>query len=191
MGDFISSTQLAAYLQADLDSTSADLAIRVAEGLVRGYCRQTISEVSTTAVLPVQLGDAGYYVDLPERPVSTVTTVEVNGTAYAAGVDYQVDGSRIWLADVTSSADDFAPVDTAEVTYTHGWAAIPDDVIAVTLSVSGRVYDNPRGMRMESVEGYTYTRGGAGDDILGATLSREERAVLNRYRVTAAAVRVA
>jgi len=194
VGDFVTAEDVATYVQSDVDTASADLAIASAEALVRGFCRQTLSEASSTAVLPVQLGDAGWYVDLPERPVTAVTSVEVNGTAYAAGTGYQVDGSRIWLADVSSSADDFAPVDTAEVAYDHGYASASQqfaEIKAVVLSVAGRLYDNPRGMRMESVEGYTYTRGGSGDDILGATLSRTERDALRRYRVTAGVVRVA
>jgi hypothetical protein len=170
------------------------LAITSAESLVRGYCRQTLSEATTTVTLPVQLSDAGWYVDLPERPVQAVTAVKVNGTAYVAGTDYQVVGERIWLATLADSTDDFAPVDFAEVTYDHGYASGTQDfeqIAAVTLSAAGRIYDNPRGMRSESVEGYTYTRGGAGDDILGATLSATEKQALGRYRRMAGVVRVA
>ena len=193
MGDFATAAQLASFLQQDLDTTSADLAITMAEGLVRAYCRQNITEATSTgAVLPIQVTDFGYIVRLSERPVSAVSAVSVNGTAYVSGTDYAWDGVSDWLrlATVEWSSDSFEAFPPAVVTYTYGYATVPAAVQAVTLSVAGRLYDNPRGMRSESVEGYTYQRGGAGDDILSAGLSEAEKASLAKFVRRASTVMV-
>jgi len=194
MGDFITPSQLASYLQSDVDTSSATLAITQAEALVRGYCRQTITADTSTALLPIQVGGDGYFVLLPESPVTAVDTVEVSGVAYVDGVDFSWDGASQTVRLAVVEYDDtvqFRPTaPLAEVTYDHGYATPPGDVVAVVLSLAGRVFDNPRGMRSESVEGYTYTRGGDGDDILGVSLSKSEMKILDRYRTRARSVTV-
>ena len=194
MGDMVTVAELASYLQADVDTATATLAVDAAEGLVRGYCRQTLtSATSTSVVLPIDVTDFGYLVRLPERPVTAVTSVSVSGTSYTVDEDYAWDGmsSHLRLATIVYPSATFSDSPVATVTYTHGYATVPDDLVAVVLSIGARIYDNPRGMRQESVEGYTYLRGGAGDDILGATPSKAEMMVLNRYKRTAASVVVA
>lgn len=196
MGDFVSAAQLATFLQADVDTASANSAIDDAEALVRTFCRQTLSQASSTdALLAVSVADGAAFIDLPECPVSAVSSVQVNGTAYTADVDYQwPGGQRIYLSHVASPAASFAVMDTATVSYAHGFASGTsafESVAAVVRSVAGRIYDNPRGMRQESVEGYTYIRGGGGDDILGGALSQAERASLQRFRRQVASIVVA
>ena len=139
MGDFVTAANLASYLQNDVDTASANLAITQAEALVRGYTRQTITTAtSTAALLPINVGPAGYTVELPQRPVTAVTTVAVSGVTYVDGVDYAWDGTSnyIRLSVVEESTDSFAAAPVASVTYTHGYATAPGDVVAVALAVA-------------------------------------------------------
>lgn len=59
--------------------------------------------------------------------------------------------------------------------------AVPDDVATVTLTAAARVFRNPDGYSAERVGSYSYQFSGGAD---GLSLTREERAIVARYRTT-------
>ena len=94
----------------------------------------------------------GEDVRLPQRPVTAVTSVvtrhrgETATTARTANTDYEVRGDRLrwvglgyWPYEVT-------------VTYSHGYATIPDDVKGATLAVAAEIFDNPEGLSRSSLD---------------------------------------
>jgi len=180
--------ELASYLQRDLDTASATLAQATAEGLVRAWTRQNIETATYTSTrVPVTIEHERYTVQLPQRPVTAVTSVTVNGTAYVSGTDYTWDGvhATLWLRYLAGSSTSFIDEWWAVVTYTAGYATVPGAVKGVALSVAGRAYDNPRGVRSESIDDYSVTRAGSDDDLAGVTLTAAEMAALRPYRVGA------
>ncbi|MEU9310866.1 hypothetical protein [Streptomyces sp. NPDC048256] len=165
-----------------------------ASSVVRAYVRQDITRATTTDTFTMRRADpllhrCGGVVTLPQRPVVDIASVEVNGTATS---DWWQDGSdllvRAWSWDQPPAAHR-APQVT--VTYTHGWDPVPGDIQAIVMQATNRVIVNPSGIRSETVggESVTYLIPAVGE-YLGVLLSRTEQKVLDRYRLTAASVRV-
>lgn len=118
----VTASELASYLQQDVDTATAELAIEVSTGAVQAIAGQRIIEV-TDDVVTIDLDplDCGPYLDLPEWPVTAVTSATVGATAVT---DYtvQLTRGRLWRAlgwRVTTLPDYRAP-STATVVYTHG-----------------------------------------------------------------------
>ncbi len=180
--------ELDSFLGLTADATRAELARQVAQGLVRADLRQNVTRATYAASLPIVAGPDGYWrVPLPERPVTAVSSVVVSGDTYVLGTDYTWDGVSPWLrlADRTFSADPFRDVPRATVTYTAGYLVAPAAIRGVALSVAGRAYLNPGGLRTESIDDYSYTRAGSDDDLAGVSLTATERRSLAPYRVNA------
>jgi hypothetical protein len=168
---------LAAYLQRTLDTTSATLARTVATGIVTGYTNQGIEAATYTQTLPIS---TGLTIRLPQRPVTAVTSVTIDGTAWTVtdqwlwdGISYQVD------------LEEPPPVDvwTARVVYNAGYATVPGLVKAVALSVAARAYTNPSRVSSQSIDDYQVSYPGE-----SAGLLPEEKRLLKRYRVMAGTV---
>lgn len=190
MADLFTVSELASYLQRDLDTSSATLARDSAQAIVRGYCHQELSSTTyTDALLPISVetvdGIGGsYVVRFPQQPVTAVTSVAVSGVTYVSGTDYAWNGYApfIRLRSVERSSDTFEYYPVATVTYTAGFATVPAEVKAVALSIAARQYDNPTGIRQQTIDDYSVTRAGADDDLAGVSLLRAEERVLRRYR---------
>jgi hypothetical protein len=185
VADLFTLSELASYLQRDLDTSSATLAREEAMGIVRDHCRQEITTATHTHRLPVSYDRRGWFVAVPERPLTAVTTVVVNGTTVTT---HTVDllNSQVRLVDgvPTDDADEDVE-DQAVVTYTAGYATVPANVKAVALAVAGRIYDNPQGLRSRQIDDYSETRAGDDQDLAGVTLLPREERLLRRYRVGA------
>lgn len=183
MADLFTLSELASYLQRDLDTSSATLARDMAHGIVRDHCRQEITTATVTRRLPVVYDRRGWYVQIPEQNLTAVTTVVVNGTTVTT---HTVDllNRQVRLVDgvPTDDADEDVE-DQAVVTYTAGYSTVPGNVKAVALAVAGRIYDNPQGLRSRQVDDYSETRAGDDDDLAGVSLLPTEERRLRRYRL--------
>lgn len=169
-------SNVAAVLQRDVADLPADIdeLLDLASGLVRGFCRQTISRVADDQVT---LDGAGRRVlPLPELPVVSVTSVSVREVVVDPAL-YWADGHGLlhhlagrWSGPVT-------------VTYTHGHDPVPADVVAVTAQAVARQTVNPDGVRSESVGAYaiTHTTPGTGQPF-GLLLTAVEQDALTVYR---------
>lgn len=151
---FASPADLAAYLQrpaftAGAETTSAQLALDIASSVVRERTGQDFIVATSTVTLDTH-GDED--VRLPQLPVTSVTSVttrnrgSVTTTARTLNTDYEVRGGRLrwvgigaWPYEVT-------------VTYTHGYATIPDDVRGATLAVAAEIYANPEGLSQSAID---------------------------------------
>jgi hypothetical protein len=54
-----------------------------------------------------------------------------------------------------------------QVTYSHGFATIPDDVVSVVLDAACVLYDNPTALRSFAIDDYTETKA---SEVLGAQM---------------------
>lgn len=172
-----SSSELATYLQRDLDSSSERLAHDIAKALVEDETGPVASTTSTVTLPIERLG----LVHLPARVVTDVSSVQYAGTDAVYTWEKPFPRIRLasYLLEVVPFTIDYWP--TVDVTFTHGWASVPALVKAVALSVAARVYDNPSGMRSEQVDDYSSTRAGTDDDLSGVSLTATERRTLARY----------
>ncbi len=189
---FATEAELEAYTGTSIATDRARLLLDMASGAIRAYTNQTISQVTTTAVMP---GNHSEKLELPERPVTAVTTVLIGDTTIPVDTDYVWDGAHTLYRGtkvdgvlsvngpdylINGWGDWGGPAAKVTVTYTHGFAIIPNDVKGVCLALAARSLQSPDGVNSESVGSYSvsYSRTGGAVSLL-----TEEKALLNRYRL--------
>ena len=155
--------------------------LKDASAAVRNYTHQEFTLGTTTERLRVRRGT----VRLPQRPVVSVASV-VNVAGGSA--PFQWDGLDT-LCTTGRGFDTFgwepflvAPR-VVDVTYTHGYNPIPDDIIGVVCSISIRALGRKpedAGLTSESIAGYSYSIGAAGA-AGGFGMLQDERNVLDGY----------
>jgi len=160
-------TQLAGYMQRDLDTYTAELAIQIASGAIRRYLRgQQIVAVDADLIIlnprPTLWPITGRIVTLPQRPVTDVTLVETTtyGLAYAQWVaadptQYLVDmpNGTVTLRDGIGIVWPVEP-GTVRVTYSHGLDEVPDDLMGVCLGTAARIINFNPGIQSEKLGNY-------------------------------------
>ncbi len=176
---------------------TAELLLQMASGRIRTEARQTISLVSDDVVQLHPQG-AGHVVQLPQVPVVRVSNMQIfflgiDGPAITVVSNFQVTtwGRLAWLfGDFASRFPVFnlEPADSdiggvpplVQVTYTHGYDPIPDDVKGICLAASSRAFLNPEGLSEEQMVNYRAIYG----DARGLALTKDEIATLrDRYRL--------
>lgn len=162
-----------------------DALLTDASAAIRAYTAQTITSETTTDRLRIRRGR----VRLPQRPVTDVDAVtDTEGTALSftwSGSD-ELDVGLIdvlydWAWEPFRTGTDSIPVD---VTYTHGYLDVPDDIVGVCAGIALRALGQTptmSGITAESIEGYSYTIGSVGA-AGGFGLLPDERTILDRYR---------
>lgn len=169
-------------------------AIQEATVAIQNYCQQRIELVTDETITLDCSG--GLWLLLPELPVVDVTSVVEDSVALVAGADedYQL-GQHGVLHRVGAYWTE--GVQIIEVVYSHGYAVIPEDVVAVCTRAAARRYQ--AGLRSAEAAGVpgvaatslgdysvTFTTEGA-EGWLGASGARmlleSEKDVLARYRV--------
>ncbi|MFI2187991.1 hypothetical protein [Streptomyces sioyaensis] len=166
---------LAAHMQVDPGTLPANAAtvLDQVSAIVRKQARnQFVRRTTTLRRTPVE-----GVIRLPLRPVVSVDAVTLDG----AIVDYRWDDETERLLVPL-----WAPVPFS-VTFTHGYASVPGDVVAVALTAAQRVLSNPNDLRQETVGAVSVTYAA---ETIGASLSQADRDLLGRYRRTFAVGRV-
>lgn len=184
MGTSLASvTQLANFLQVELASNdpSAQLYLDIASGMVRAYLKQTITQVRADVVEVDPIN--GAYVTLDELPVTDVASVEIlnaDGEWTLADPSTYTVSKRLGIIAGKPGCGVFWPPQPASwrVTYTHGYATVPDSLVGVVLGVAGRGYASPVGIELERIGGYQvkYAMESAGFSAL-------EKIALDSYKV--------
>jgi hypothetical protein len=137
---------------------------------------------------------------LPQRPIVVddthpLTVVELFGIAdqeYTAleGRDFTRIGTELtrgeaWWAPTRLMGWPFMRpmgiwAQRVRVTYSHGYAEVPDDVVDVVLDLAQMNMTNPQGLRSESIDDYSRTF--AAETIGGALLTADHKEALRVYR---------
>lgn len=185
-------------IEIEADDASCLRAIEEATEAIKNYCHQEIEEVEDDEVT---FDVPRFYLKklfLPELPVTSVATVVEDGDALTEGddEDYQLGNDG-----VLHRIDDYweKGIRIVTVTYTHGYATIPDDIVAVCTRAAARAYQ--AGLRSAEAEGvpgvasralgdfsvsYVSGGGGVGEGVMGVSGSRmlllSEKDMLARYR---------
>lgn len=146
---------------ADLDARGVDVAVSSAtldallasaSEAVRRAAGHPISEVSSTVDLD---GPQNRTLYLPAPPVTAVSAVELDGEAFTC---YRLlPGARLWRTDYRPWS--YSEPTVVSVTYTHGYAAVPADVVdlvcglvAGALSAVAAAYDPGIGVQSVKVD---------------------------------------
>lgn len=174
---------LASRLQEDVDTATATDALTQAGELIRRISRQQIDFVSQETVI---IGGGERILTLPQRPLivdgsNPLTIIE---KAYFGGVDISMVEGRDYMRlgnELTRGypwwwqtklmgwpyrrpLGVWAP--QVQVTYSHGYSVIPDDIVSFTLDIAQMMYANPLLRRSVTVGGYSETYA---SEILGKT----------------------
>jgi hypothetical protein len=172
-----------------------------ASALVRAYTGQSFALVEGDQVV---LRAAGGRITLPERPVTAVTRVVAIGGSDALpdftladwlfdGIDTIRIGDGACIINLPEAWwDDDGYPGTYRVTYSHGYATVPADVLSVVCGMALRPLTTPTtagGVVSETIGSYSYRLGEAGSG-LGVAMSKEDRKLLDRYRRKATTIKV-
>lgn len=194
MTSLATTAQLASRVQGTVDPVAAQLALDNASGLLRAISRQQFDFVSQETVILVGTGQV---LTLPQRPIvvdgtNPLTVVELGdfgaidftlvegrdfvrvGNELERGYPYWWTGtSRLMGWPLRRPLGIWAP--RVQVTYSHGYTTIPDDVVALCLDVAQALYTNPAGLRSMTIDDYSETRA---TEMLGAATVESVKARL-------------
>lgn len=164
------------------EEARAALLLDDASAAVRSYTGQHFTQETTTDRLRVRNGRVRLS-QLPVTDVDSVSDIDGNDVTFTwnggerLDVNAGVPDDWAWEPRVSGLA-------YVDVAYTHGYDAIPDDIVAVVCQIAGRAFGRPAddaGMTSETIAGYSYSVGAAAA-AGGVGMLADERAVLDRYR---------
>lgn len=188
-------------IEIEADDASCLRAIDEATAAIKNYCHQEIEQQEDDETVFDVFTSWRKRLFLPQLPVTSVASVVEDGETLVEGddEDYQLGNHGILYR-----IDDYweKGFQIVTVTYTHGYATLPDDVTAVCTRAAARAYQ--AGLRAAEVAGipgvsgktlgdfsvsFTSGAGGAGEGVMGASGSRmlllSEKDMLNKYRYKA------
>lgn len=158
-----------------------------ASSKVRSFTGQQISQSETTDRIRITARDG--HIRLPQYPVVSVASVLSVESGIA--IPYFWDGIALWGWGRFPESNISAPLYNrarrhgivVDVTYTHGYEPIPDEIIALVCQVASRAFGtapDQSGITQESMAGYTYSVGSAAASG-GLGLLPAEKEVLADY----------
>lgn len=166
----------------DTDELPTERAELVLEGVSRAvlsYCRRLRFLTGTDTV---RVSGRGSVLLLPGWPVTAVTAVvdDPDGDDPTDIVD-DIEWDESGVVSFALGGAFTRRARGYEVTFTHGYPEVPEDVRNVVLRVAARAISNPEGLATEGTGGYN--AGFAFDETRLPTLSAPDRRELDEYRL--------
>ena len=199
MADFCTKQDVENLLQIEISGTtriaSCARAIGEATVAIRNYCHQYIEWVADDEITLDCAGGSRLF--LPELPVTEVAEVIEDEEVLTEDDDYKL-GQHGILHRV--DCDWKAGIQIITVTYPHGYATLPDDVVVVATRAAARSYQaglkasetqGVPGVAAKSLGDYAVSfasevGGGVGEGLMGVSGARmlllSEKDILNKYR---------
>ena len=178
MVQYATATELAGYLQQDLDTYTANQALTLASSQFSQLAMTWFEATTTTYTMP---GTFSVAIRLPFRPITAVTAVRINGVAVTGWTLVKYTLYR--AAGFGSSY--IIPPDKVEIDVTHGYASVPDDVKAAVIETAATAYTMPvNAVVGESIDDYQVRYSQTGG---GVQLTQSARDLALMYRGTLAA----
>lgn len=156
----------------DEESAQIEQAIDISTDEIRRFTRQHISLVEDDEV--VLYGNWSSRLVLPQRPVVSVSALAVDGRTVTV-TERNLVRDILWRS-CGGAGNWGGPHSKVEVTYTHGFATIPESVKGACLDAAIRLVSNPGDATQESLEGYSVTY------AVGGVLTADEKADLRWLR---------
>lgn len=145
------------------NTTGVAAMLAAASAAVREAAGCAITKLTSTVTMST---DQSRRIELPARPVHSVTTVVLDGVTLVSGTDYYLRGSSLWRDTPWHLRDEIPGVLT--VTFVHGLDEIPADVVDLVCALAGAGlaaitagYASTVGKEYESIDDYRvgYTTG--------------------------------
>jgi hypothetical protein len=174
-------------LGGDLDVAKATLLVEIATAIVQaatGRPAQRLVAVSSETI--TLTGTVGSWLDLPQRPVTAVEAVELDGVAVilgaagSGGSTYRLRGDRLWRGDGWQTY--VGEPSEVEITYSHGYAADDQRLQLARSAVLGLIrgaYDNAEGRTSVRIDDFA-----AAYDVMSARMEASphlRRALARQY----------
>lgn len=178
---------LATWLQQDVDTASAVLALELATGSIQDECGWRIVAETVTGLLVTPVG---HMVTLPTMRLTALAMTD-NGQPLVQGNTMLWSTNGLVLRKAYNGLVDYPFTGPVLATFTHGYPvdSIPQTVRGVCLLAASRVYDNPTGLRSEGIGSSQEVKSpGGANSFMGATLTDEERRTLGPYVVQPVAI---
>lgn len=159
-------------------AATANLLLEIATGAVQAAAGQRLVEVADDTT-PTLLGTFDRWFELPERPVSSVTSVTVDGEAVT---DFKRFGSRLWRTDGWA-ASPHVPGEVVAV-YSHGYATTDHRLTLakdVTLMLAAQAWENPTATTGMSIDDFRIERAQATDALLNQLPKHVTAALQKQY----------
>ena len=147
MAMYATASELASYLQQDLDTASATQALTLASG---DFSRAADTWWTPTSVTWTTDVDGCTVLEPPFYPITAVSAVRVNGLAVTG---WSLRNGKLYRSAGFGARSSWPP-DYAEVDLTHGYTAATDDVKLSVLEIAAGLYENPTGAASESIDDY-------------------------------------
>lgn len=173
------------------DSTSlpdaeANLMLELATGAVQAAAGQDILQATETVTM---MGTTESWLNLPQRPVTEVTSVSLDGESVT---DFKRFGDRLWREDGWASAA-YEPSEV-EVVYTHGFAVADQGIQlarSAALTIAAQMFSNPSGATGFSIDDYReqYSQSST-SDLAGLVPERLRSALRRKYGSRGRMVRI-
>lgn len=176
MTSLATASDLASYLQQDLDTSTATLVLSIASAELEAAADTKFS--STSATYTVE-GTGQQSISLPRYPIIAVQSVTVDGVAVT---DYTRIGSNLYRILRFGGTSPYAAA--VVVTFTYGYVTVPDDVKSAVLEMAAQAYVNPTLAMREQIDDYSVQRSVS---IGGVGLTPRAATVAGRYRIGAVA----
>jgi hypothetical protein len=165
----------------------AELLLSLATGAVQSAAGQRITVLAGDEV--TLMGTTESWLSLPERPVTAVTSVTVDGGAVT---DYTRFGARLWRESGWSTGA-YRPTPVT-VVYSHGYVDGDQELQfarSATLAVASKMFTNPIGATGLSIDDYSeqYSQS-TNSDLMGLIPERLRKALRRAYGSRGGLVRV-
>lgn len=177
MALYATPTELASYLQQDVDTSTATLVLTIASGQ---FSLAADTQFQSTAATYTAFGTWYTNIVLPFRPIIAVQAVRISGVTVTG---YTLVRNVLYRAAGFGLGTQYyaAPPDSVQVDLTHGYTAVPDDVKAAVLDMAAQAYTVPvAALIQESIDDYAVRYTNAG----GAQLTPYAQSVAALYRGT-------
>lgn len=178
----ITVNELSAFMGKDFteqEAAQAAILIDTVTALIEDEAGVSFTHIPADTII-IQADGHGI-IELNSRPINDV------------GPIFSMDGEEFteWEFDGMQAVYNFFPLQVVELTYDHGFEAIPARIKAVALGACSRVMYNPSGLRQETVGAISVTYPGIGGEAGTINFSDLERKVLARYAGTGVSMRLA
>lgn len=148
MAMYATPSELASYLQQDLDTATATQALTLASA---DFAAAADTAFAATTVTWTVEGGPGTSIEIPYRPVTAISQVRLNGNVITG---WTLRLNALWRSAGFGTWYAF-PADELQVDLTYGYTTVPDDVKKAVLEIAAGLYDNPTGAVSESIDDYT------------------------------------
>jgi hypothetical protein len=179
---YATAAELASFLQKDLDTSSATLAIQIASQL---FSTRACTMFAPTSITYQVIGQGYWQLRLPFDPIISVSAVRIVGQVSTVTI---TDYSRIKTVLYRLAGfgvPGMYPPDMVEVDLIHGYATAPDDVKGVVLETAAAAYSSPdTTVVQEMIDDYSIKSSATAG---GMQLSPSAQMLADLYRGTIAA----